>query len=74
MAEIAQTRQAPFQCYAKQHVTFKHPATCVVAGPSGSGKTSFLMALIEHKSTVFTPEPRQIILVTNSFSLLMKSC
>ena len=67
MAEITQTRQAPFQCFAKQHVTFKHPATCVVAGPSGSGKTSFLMALIEHKSTVFTPEPRQIILCYKQF-------
>ena len=54
---MAQTRQAPFQCYAKQHATFKHPATAVVAGPSGSGKTSFLMSLIEHKSTAFTPEP-----------------
>ncbi len=53
---MAQTRHEPFQCYAKQHATFKHPATAVVAGPSGSGKTTFLMSLIEHKSTAFTPE------------------
>ena len=38
---MAQTRHEPFQCYAKQHATFKHPATAVVAGPSGPGKQHF---------------------------------
>ena len=64
---MAQTRHEPFQCYAKQHATFKHPATAVVAGPSGSGKTTFLMSLIEHKSTAFTPEPSRIILCYKQF-------
>ena len=43
------------------------PLLAVVAGPSGSGKTSFLMSLIEHKSTAFTPEPSRIILCYKQF-------
>ena len=62
-----------FKGYAKQHATFKHPATVIVAGSSGSGKTSFLMSLIEPSQPSHL-NPVESSFVTSSFSPLMKSC
>jgi hypothetical protein len=41
--------------------SFKHPTTIMIVGPTQAGKTEFVLKLLKHRDTLFSPPPETIL-------------
>ena len=51
----------PFPDVNSGIIKLKHPSSTILAGPSGSGKTEWLLRLIKHRRSMFSPVPTRVI-------------
>ena len=52
------------------YIPFESPISLTVCGSSNSGKSTFIAALLDNKSKMFTPEPQEIIFVYSAWQPL----